>query len=161
MLLLDDEVHEKCVIVPERCLRVELQKAGSTGERDTLLAGKGAYAHRKAQVCLQRAGDEYAAQYPSHDLPTDAADLEAAYRERILPRLLGNMMPVAMLRNSSFFGEASPQRHHAPLRAWHGCFDAMSAEPFDPEEVVERISDDLITALECAEAQDLPVPDSE
>ena len=153
MLLEDDTAYELCVTVPERCLRAELLRTGSNAERDALLSSKGNYAYEKALACLERAGDAYAAHEPEPDISlADPAELDATYRERVLPRLVGNMMPVALLTESNFFGADNDELHRAAIIAWHECYDSLASAPLDPSELVRRMSIDKIDALECAEA---------
>ena len=101
MLLNDHTSYETCVTAPERCLRAELLRTENNAERDALLTSKGVYAYERAMTCLQRAGDAYASREPAPDLRTiDPADLDTAYRERIIPALIGNMMPVDACQSS-------------------------------------------------------------
>ena len=153
MLLEDDTAYELCVTAPERCLRAELLRAGSNSERDALLSSKGKYAYERALACLERAGDAYAAREPEPDISqVDPAELDATYRERVLPHLVGNMMPVALLTESNFFGADNEELHQAGLIAWHECYDSLASTPLVPSELVRRMSIDKIAALECAEA---------
>ena len=153
MLLDDDTAYELCVTVPERCLRAELLRTRSPAERDALLSSKGAYAYERALACLERAGDSYAAQEPEPGISlADPAGLDATYRERVLPHLVGNMMPVALLTESNFFGADNEELHQAAVTAWHECYDSLASTPLDPPELVRRMSIDKIAALECAEA---------
>ena len=153
MLLDDDTAYELCVTVPERCLRAELLRACSNAERDALLSSKGNYAYERALACLERAGDAYAARQPEPDISlVDPAELNATYRERVLPHLVGNMMPVALLTESNFFGADNEELHQAAVIAWHECYDSLASTPLDPSELVRRMSIDKIAALECAEA---------
>ena len=153
MLLEDDTAYELCVTVPERCLRSELLRTESPVERDALLSSKGNYAYEKALACLKRAGDAYAARQPEPDISLiDPAELNATYRERVLPHLVGNMMPVALLPESNFFGTDNEELHQAAVIAWHECHDSLASTPLDPSELVRRMSIDKIAALECIEA---------
>lgn len=150
MLLDDDASYELCITVPERCLRTELRRTESKAEREALLSSQGAYAYERALACLQRAGDDYLAREP--EPANDPADLDAAYRERVLPHLVGIMMPVALLSASNFFGADNEELHQAAVIAWHDCYDSLESEPLDPERPVARTSRDAIAALECASA---------
>ena len=153
MLLNDGASYETRVTVPERCLRTELQDAVSNAERDALLTGKGAYAYERALACLQRAGDAYTARKPAPDFGmSDAAVLDAAYRERILPHLVGDMMPVALLGESNYFGADNAELHEAAVNAWHECYESLARRSLDPSELVRRVSMDKIASLDCAEA---------
>ena len=155
MLLEDDTAYELCVTVPERCLRAELLRTGSNAERDTLLSSKGNYAYERALACLERAGDAYAAREPEPDISlADPANLDATYRERVLPHLVGAMLPVALLTESNFFGTDNEGIHRAAVIAWHECYDSLASTPLDPSELVRRMSIDKIAALDCAEAFD-------
>ena len=153
MLLEDDTAYELCVAAPERCLRAELLRTGSNAERDALLPSKGNYAYERALACLKRAGDAYAAREPEPDISqADPAELDATYRERVLPHLVGNMMPVALLTESNFFGAENEELHQAAIIAWNECYDSLASAPLDPSELVRRMSIDMIAALDCAEA---------
>ena len=153
MLLEDDTAYELCVTAPERCFRAELLRAGSNAERDALLFSKGKYAYERALACLKRTGDEYAAREPQPDINmADPTQLNATYRERVLPHLVGNMMPVALLTESNFFGADNEELHQAAVIAWHECYDSLASTPLDPSELVRRMSIDKIAALDCAEA---------
>ena len=151
MLLDDDIAYETCVAVPERCLRAELLRAESNAERDALLSSKGAYAYERALACLQRAGDAYASRKTDADFrEADPVKLDAAYRERIIPHLIGHMMPVDALIKSNFYGEDNAEIHDDAVIAWHECHDSLASVPLDPEQLVQRTSHDSIAALECA-----------
>ena len=153
MLLDDNTAYELCVTVPERCLRAELLRTSSNAERDALLSSKGTYAYERALACLERAGDAYAAREPEPGISlADLVELDATYRERVLPHLVGNMMPVALLSESNFFGAGNEELHQAAVTAWHECYDSLAGTPLDPPELVRRMSIDKIAALECAEA---------
>ena len=109
--------------------------------------------YENALACLERAGDAYAAREPEPDISlTDPAELDATYRERVLPRLVGNMIPVTMLTESNFFGADNEELHQTAVIAWHECHDSLASTPLDPSELVRRMSIGKIAALECAEA---------
>ena len=145
MLLVDDASYEMCVAGPERCLRVDLMQAETQTQRDALLSSKGAYAHERARACLQRAGDAYAARDRATEI--EPSRLDATYRERVLPRLIGNMMPVALLRDSSFFGKDSAEHHKLALEAWENCHQDMVASPVDTLTLSRQVSHDMSEAL--------------
>ena len=152
LLLGDDASYEMCVILPERCLRAELRRTTSRTQRDTLLSGQGAYAYERALACLQRAGDDYAAGGPTPgSRTTNSAELDAAYRDRVLPHLVGSMLPTALLARSSFFGTDNDELHKAAVAAWHECYESLASTPLDPSDLVSRVSRDKIAALDCAE----------
>ena len=148
VLLVDDASYEMCVAGPERCLRVDLMQASTQAERDALLSSKAAYAYERARACLQRAGDAYVARNRTTQI--DPARLGATYRERVLPRLIGNMMPVALLRDSSFFGKDSAEHHKLALEAWENCHQDMVAAPVDTLRLSKQVSHDMYEALQCA-----------
>ena len=153
MLLEDDTAYELCVTVPERCLRAELQRTGSNAERGALLSSKGNYAYERALACLERAGDAYAAREPGLDISLiDPAELDATYRERVLPHLVGNMMPVALLTESNFFGADNEELHRGAVIAWHECYDSLASTPLVPSKLMRQMSIDMIDALDCIEA---------
>lgn len=77
--------------------------------------------------------------------------LEELYRERALARLVGNMMPVAVLLDSSFFGIDNENLHATALKAAEHCLQTLSGAPVDPYRLVERISSDQVAALDCVE----------
>ena len=148
MLLADDESHELCIEVPERCLRARFRRASSPAERDALLANESSYAYQRALTCLQRAGDAFAAQ----PIPEpDPAQLEATYRERTLPRLIGNMMPVAMLRDSSAYGPPDEELHRKAVQVWNDCLLTLSGNREVPEDLAERVSRDMTVVLDCVD----------
>ncbi len=158
MLLAEGHSYELCVTAPERCLRSEFTRTNSREERDALLAGKAAYAYDRALACLQKAGDSWTARIPT--LETEYIPrLEELYRERVLARLVGNMMPVALLSDSSFFGTVNENLHAAALSVMQNCLQTLSDAPVDPKRLVERISSDQVAALECLEQMHEPYPD--
>ena len=157
MLLGDDEAYDTCIELPERCLRAEFLRTSSQEERDALLSGPASYAYEKALACLQRAGDSYADERPAPEM--EAGNLEVKYRERILPRLIGNMMPVALLADSSFFGTDNQDVHRIALEVWQACLQEPAPEPMDPEQLVERISQDMTAVLDCVEELHAIVPE--
>lgn len=148
MLLVDDAVYQTCVTLPERCLRTEFRRGTERKEMKVLLSGKAAYAYQRARACLQRAGDAYAAREPGW--ASDPVPLDATYRERVLPHLVGHMMPVALLRDSSFFGTDHNGLHEAALRSWHECYANLAETPVNPARLAQRVTHDLIATLECA-----------
>ena len=151
MLLVDDAAYETCVTFPERCLRAEFRRTASVKERDALLSGKAAYT--RARACLQRAGDNYVAHDPVGEVaPEREEELTEVYQERVLPHLVGNLMPVALLDQSSYFGVDNDDLHEAAAKAWQECYETLSRIPLDPERLVHRVSRDLVAPLRCAEA---------
>lgn len=150
MLLADEDSYELCVTAPERCLRMEVAGTGSLEERDALLEGKAAYAYDRALACLQRAGDSWTARMPvpeTENIPR----LAELYREKILARLVGNMMPAALLSDSSFFGTENQDLYRKALGVMQECLQTLSDAPVDLDKLVERISRDQVAALECLE----------
>ena len=153
MLLVDDAAYETCVVIPENCLRAEFRRTTSLEERDALLSGKAAYAYERARACLQRAGDRHAAHNPAGVVaPERAEQLPEVYQERVLPHLVGNLMPVALLDRSSYFGADNDDLHEAAVKAWQNCYETLSRTPLDLERSVHRVSHDLVAALGCAVA---------
>ena len=151
MLLVDDAAYEMCVTIPERCLRTELLGAIDRQARDTLPATKGAYAYKRARACLQQAGDEFAERNPAGQVgPKQAGELPEVYQERVLPHLVGNIMPVALLDQSSYFGADNGELQQAAVRAWYECYEALAKDALDPARLAERVSHDLTATLECA-----------
>ena len=148
LLLVNDQAHDQCVRLPERCLRAEFRLTRTTEERDALLRTKAAYAYQRALACLQRAGDRFVANDTSPDLP---ADLEERYRERILPRFIGNMMPVATLVDSSAYGTDNEDMHRVALQVWQDCHQTLLQEAVKPGQLVARISQDKLAVLDCVE----------
>ena len=157
MLLTDDEAYETCVELPERCLRVQFLRTSSQAERDALLAGAASYAYDRAIACLQRAGDAYAEERPAPE--TEAGDLETKYRERILPRIIGNMMPVAMLVDSSSFGTGNERAHRVATEVWEDCLQTLSNKPVETERLAERVSEDKLAVLDCVEELHEKIPE--
>ena len=157
MLLADGKSYETCVEVPERCLRIQFLKASSQKERDALLAGAASYTYDRALACLQRAGEAYAAERPTPEM--EARDLEAKYRERILPRLIGNMMPVAMLADSSFFGTDNGKAHRLATEVWEDCLQTLSNKPVETKRLAERVSEDMTAVLDCVEELHEKIPE--
>lgn len=158
MLLADHNAYEACVTTPERCLRMELARTNSLEERGALLTGKAAYAYDRALACLQKAGDSWTARMPAPETD-NIPRMEELYRERILARLVGNMMPVALLSDSSFFGTDNADLYHTALGVKEDCLRSLSDAPVDPERLAERISRDQVAALECLEQMHEPYPD--
>ena len=157
MLLADDEAYETCVEIPERCLRVQLLRAKSQAERDALLAGAASYAYDRALACLRRAGAAYASKHPAPEM--EAGDLEAKYRERILPRLIGNMIPVAMLVDSSSFGTGNEKAHRIATEVWEDCLQTLSIKPVETELLAQRMSEDMTAVLDCVEELHEKIPE--
>ena len=156
-LLADDEAYETCVEMPERCLRVQFLRTSSQEEQDALLSGPASYAYDRALACLQRAGEAYAAEHPTKE--TEAGDLEAKYRERILPRIIGNMMPLAMLVDSSYFGTDNEKAHRIATEVWEDCLQTLSNKPVETERLAERVSEDMTAVLDCVEELHEKIPE--
>ena len=93
-----------------------------------MLSGKAAYAYRRARACLQRTGDDYVARNPAGEVATEQEEeLSKVYRERVLPHLVGNLMPVALLDESSYFGvDNNDELHQAAAKAWNECYENLS-----------------------------------
>ena len=61
-------------------------------------------------------------------------------------------MPVALLGDSSFFGEDNGHLHQPAVKTWHEFYETLSRTPLVPERLVHRVSYDLIAPLGCAGA---------
>lgn len=146
LLLVEDRVYESCVELPQHCLRAAMLRS-EDGELDRLLETTGSRHYREALDCLQRAGARFDARAPPE---MAAADLAEKYRTAVLPHLVGNMMPAALLRDSSFFSNDDPELHEAAVAAWRECYDRLAQGPLEAGQVSARISDDLVGSLECA-----------
>ena len=155
LLLVNDQAHDQCVTLPERCLRAEFRLATANEQRDALLRTRAAYAYQRALACLKRAGDSYAARATAPELPED---LEERYQERILPRLVGNMMPVATLVDSTAYGTNNHDRYRLALRVWQDCYQTLSQEAVRPGHLAERISQDKLAVLDCVEELHIKIP---
>ena len=157
MLLADENSYEMCVAAPQRCLSLEFTGTSTKEERDALLSGKAAYAYQRALACLQRAGDAWSTRAPAQGT-APIPNLDDLYRTRILARLVGNMMPVGLLSDSSFFGTGNQELYHTALTAKQDCLRTLSAIPADQDSLVERISADQTAALDCVEDMRQPFP---
>ena len=157
MLLADDEAYETCVEIPERCLRIQFLRTNSQEERDALLAGAASYAYDRALACLQRAGDAYVEDRPTPEM--EPGELQAKYRDRLLPCLTGNMMPTAMLVDSSSFGTGNEKAHRIATEVWEACLQTLSNKPVETERLAERVSEDMTAVLDCVEELHARIPE--
>lgn len=148
-LIATDEHYWNCVTRPEQCLRAELAKAVDNEGRDAILSSKGDYAYKRAAACLQRAGDAYAAGEPV--TPPQQAEFEAIYRQRILPHLVGNVMPLATLIDSNFYGRNNEDAYKIAQEVWDSCYETMASRPVDPDNIVDQISKDITDPFDCAD----------
>lgn len=103
---------------------------------------------QRSLACLQRAGDRCAASPIQQELP---ADLEKIYQERILPRIIGNMMPVATMVDSSAYGPDDEDMHRVAVQVWQDCYQTLMRAAVKPGQLVERISQDKLAVLDCVE----------
>ncbi|MCY4557913.1 MAG: hypothetical protein OXF79_16410 [Chloroflexi bacterium] len=76
---------------------------------------RAAYACERACSCRQRA--RYGCAAGSSTPEVDDDGLETVYRQRVLSHAVGNMMLVARLRDSSFFGATNADIHDAAVAA--------------------------------------------
>ena len=88
-------------------------------------------------------------------------DLEERYQKRVLPRLIGNMMPVATLVDSSAYGTGNEDMHRVALQVWQDCYQTLSQEPVRPGQLAERISQDKLAVLDCVEELHTRLPQME
>ena len=137
----DDRVYRLCVQGPENCLRDPLAQAEGKREMLGLLKTKGAYAHDWALKCLVREGEDYR-----------GGGRPDAHGERVAVHLAGAALPVGMLRETDYYGEAGPGRLGRAEADWQSCYDLIAGRPAAAEGIARRAEEDLLTAVGCGEA---------
>ena len=112
---------------------MEFQRAADQREWDALLAGKSSDTFQGADR-LQRAGDDFVERNPAGRVtPEQAEQLPEVYQERVLPHLVGNIMPVALLRDSPFFGNDNAEYHRLAAQVRDDRYHALSRPPLEVE----------------------------